>query len=253
MTRRAFSLVEVIISIFLLGGVAMGVLSMTQTAFVAQRRSENLLQAGLLAQQTMNEVRAWAEDPDHFLGDWSSQNGRQFNSGTYQVTITCRPEGRRLDSPCQSLEAQWEGTPQGTRSMPRAVVPLEVRVAWSPLEKDSLKLTSLIGEPQRDLTGARVVVSDPNPSAIANGDGCLYSAEVFDAAGRPFQNLLFGWSADRRYVSVLRRRDGRQCEVVRDRTLTPLIPPPPSVLPVQCFASYAGVPLPVISKGVGMP
>jgi Tfp pilus assembly protein PilV len=256
MSKRALSLAEVIISIFLLSFVALGVLSMARMAFVSQRRNENLLQATLVAQSVLAEIRVWAQDPDHYLSNWAAYNNQQMpaaNVPEYTVKVRCQPAGRALDSPCQALESQWAGSPQGVRRMPRAVVPVEVTVAWGQRSTDAVVLLAYIGEPKRSLTGVVVNLTGPNPGSVAMTQNAEYTAEVRDAQNRPFENLLFKWSVDARYLSLQSQRDGRRCVIVRDKVVTPPVPTAPNLLPVQCYATYAGTSIPMVPKGVQLP
>ena len=163
--RGALSLAEVVIAVFLLGSVALAVFSMAHMAFVAQRRNENQLAATLEAQSVMAEVRIWANQPANFLGDWSKYNSPfpAPHVPEYTAQVRCIPAGRALDSPCKGLEAQWEGTPEGVRRMPRAVVPVEVTVSWSERPSDRVSLTSYVGEPKRDISVTQVNVAGPDP------------------------------------------------------------------------------------------
>lgn len=250
MKRRALSLAEVIISVFLLSFAALGVLSMARMAFVAQRRNENQLAATLEAQAIIAEVRVWASNPDNFLGNWSRYSAPfpAPHVPEYRAQVRCLAAGLWLDSPCHSLEAQWDGTPEGVRRMPRAVVPVEVSVAWSERESDRVVLTTYVGEPRR--VPARAEVTGPNPDSLTAGAEADYSVRVFDVQNREMQNLLFRWSVDARYLTTESPRSGRTCKVKRESTVPPPIPAAPAVLPVQCFASYAGRPVQIVPAGV---
>ena len=140
--------------------------------------------------------------------------------------------------------------------MPRAVVPVEVSVSWSADPKDQVQVLSLMGEPLRDTTGAVVTVSDPTQASLAMGQSASYTASVKDSAGRPFDNLLFGWKGDSRYVSVQGQRDGRTCHIKRDQVVVaPTLPPPtpPQAMPVNIYTRYAGNPIPMQAKGLLLP
>lgn len=250
MKRRALSLAEVIISVFLLSFAALGVLSMARMAFVAQRRNENQLAATLEAQAIMAEVRVWASNPDNFLGNWSHYSAAfpAPHVPEYKAQVRCLAAGRSLDSPCQSLEAQWDGTPEGMRRMPRAVVPVEVTVAWSDRKSDRVVLTTYVGEPKR--VPVKAEVTGPSPDSLTAGGVADYSVRVLDGQNRELQNLLYRWSVDARYLTTESPRSGRSCKVKRESTVPPPIPAAPAVLPVQCFASYAGTPVTIIPAGV---
>ncbi|MBS2037299.1 hypothetical protein JST97_20090 [bacterium] len=255
---RGMSLLEVVFAVFLLAFVGLSVMLMADTAIQAQKRNQNLLRASLVAQSKLSEIRAWAEDPANYLSDWSAYSGSSPdpNYPDFRVNVRALAAGRSIDSPCQELESQWEGTPEGKRSMPRAVVPVELTVSWGNTSRDQLVLVTYVGEPLRDLTGSVAVVSDPNPADVPANGTTEYQVSVRDSSGRLFENLLFSWSANRLYLSTTGLRDGRRCLLVRDRVLAPTDPPPPlppEVLPVQCLATYAGTPLSLLPKGLTLP
>lgn len=76
--RRALSLTEVVIALFLLSSVALTVISMTRMAFIRQRRNQHAVEATIIAQSALNGARAWALDPDHYLENpWSAYKDRK--------------------------------------------------------------------------------------------------------------------------------------------------------------------------------
>ena len=222
-------------------------------AFVGQRRNQHSLEATLLAQSTLNQARLWARDPQNYLGDWSAYNGSLPSpSPIYQ--ISCRTRFQAVLSPARALEEQWTSTPLGHRELPKGVVQLEVRVAWSGKANESVRLVGQIGEPKRDITGYQFSVDGPQPPSIHLNEVATYSAvTVKDSQGRPLENLLFRWTVNSDYLTVQGPRHGRSCKILRDKVVVPPVPPPPPLLPVQCYASYAGNPIRLVPKGVELP
>jgi hypothetical protein len=252
------SLVEVVISVFLLAAVGLTVMSMASTAVAAQKRNLKLLKASLIAQSKIAEIRLWAADINNYLGNWAAYQGSSpvAHYPDFQVQVRANPGGRPLQSPCQEFEEQWAATPQGQRTMPKAIVPVEVTVSWGSSLRDQLTVMTYVAEPKRDLTGVQLQITDPNPVSLSPNAGSEYEVTVSDGAGRPFENLLFSWAVDSRYLSITSQRDGRRCRVLRDRTPQSTDPPPPTppeTLPTQCYASYAGEPLPLVPKGLELP
>lgn len=260
LTNRGFSLVEVVISLFLLSFVALVVLSMTQTSFLHQKRNQDLAKASLLASRAIAEIRIWAQDVDHFQSDWSAYNTvltyPEFPN--HEVEVRSFAMGLPLDTPSDELESQWEGDPRGTKTLPRAVVPVEITVRWSGNERDAFRILTYVAEPWRDATGATFNITGPSPSSLGTDQTAAYAITAQDAAGRPFENLLFSWRADSRYFSHApdSPRTGRQFRVVRDKVVKPPTSPPPvppEVSPVQCYASFGGVNIPIVPQGVRLP
>ena len=151
----------------------------------------------------------------------------------------------RIDSPCAELETQWEPTNRGKRTMPNAIVPVELTLSWSTDAKDQVSILTYVGEPKRDVTGITFKVNGPSKPSLSMGDLTHYRVTAEDAQKRPLDNLMFQWIPDDRYVSITdyATRDGRYFEIVRDQIAAmPDVPPPlpPAQSPITCYARYAG-------------
>jgi hypothetical protein len=128
--------------------------------------------------------------------------------------------------------------------MPTAMVPVELNVTWSADPHDSMVILSLVGEPPRSLVGATVVAT---PGATVHnplsGTGSVtdFNVTATDASGNNFDNLLFSWSADSRFLAITKQRDGRVCELQRQApAVPPVFPPPPINLWARSWATYMG-------------
>lgn len=259
-SRKAFNLVEVVIALFLLSFAALSVLSMTQTGFVAQKRNQQIAKGNLVIQSVIADIRLWAADINHYKSNWGTYNGTFTPAGypDYKVRVRALASGRPIDSPCAELETQWEPTTRGKRTMPNAIVPVEVTVFWSNDPIDSVTAITYVGEPKRDITNIQFEVDGPNPRALNMNNDCTYSIRAKDQSGRYLDNLMFQWVPDTRYLSATEKakRDGRSFEMVRDQLVQlPDIPPPrpPALSPVTCYARYAGAYLDASAQGVELP
>lgn len=257
---RAFSLVEVVIALFLLSGAALSVLSLTQTGFVAQRRNQEIARGNLVIQAVVADMRLWAQDINNFQSAWTPYNRTFTPAGfpEYQVRARSLHTGRPLDSPCAELETQWEPTTRGKRTMPNAIVPVEITVFWSNDPRDSVSVLTYVGEPRRDVSSITYEVTGPAPLSVSQDATSEYTIRARDSSGAYFDNLMFQWIPDSRYLSITQnaKRDGRYFEVVRDRVVTlPDVPPPrpPAVSPINCYAKYAGQDLIINVGGVELP
>jgi type II secretory pathway pseudopilin PulG len=257
---RAFSLVEAVIAIFLLSFAALSVLSLTQSGFVAQKRNQEIAKANLVIQSVVADMRLWASDINNYKSSWALYNRTFSPPGfpEYQVRARSRAGGRPIDSPCAELETQWEPTPRGKRTMPNAVVPVELTVFWSADPRDSLSVLTYVGEPKRDVTGITFEVSGPSRLSMSMNSKSNYQVRAKDSNGRYLDNLMFQWVPDIRYVSTTEdaKRDGRYYEIIRDQIVQlPDVPAPkpPAVSSVTCYARYAGTYLDAGAGGVELP
>lgn len=256
----AFSLIESVIAVFILGYAALSVLSLTQSGFVAQKRNQEIAKANLVAQSVIADIRMWAENITNYKSGWSAYNTTITPAGfpEYRVTVRSHAAGRPIDSPCAELESQWAPTERGKRTMPNAIVPVELKITWSEDPRDKLVVLIYVGEPRRDVTGAQFEITGPNPSSLVMNQEAEYRVSAKDSAGRGLDNLMFLWVPDIRYLSITEdaKRDGRYFQVVRDRIIKPPdIPPPrpPGTSPVTCYARYAGEYLDANPPGLQLP
>lgn len=254
------SLLEAVIAICLLSFAALSVLSLTQSGFVAQKRNQEVARANLVVQSVIADIRVWALDIDNYQSDWAAYNGTITSPDFpgYEVKVRSQPSGRDLDSPCSEMESQWDATDRGKRTMPSAVVPVELSVSWSSNEKDVVRVLTYIGEPKRDITGITYEVTGPSHKSLGMNGGAEYGVIAKDAQGRPFPNLMFQWAPDLVYLSPASdsKRDGRTFRMTRDKTISlPDVPPPtpPTLTPVTCYTRYAGEYLNIDVPGVELP
>lgn len=259
-TRRAFSILEAVVAVFLLSYAALSVLSLTQSGFVAQKRNQEVAKANLVAQSVISDIRIWSESIDNYAGGWSDFNRTFVPIGfpEYKVTVRSQAAGRPIDSPCAELESQWAPTTKGKRTMPRAVVPVEVKITWSDDVRDQLVVLTYVGEPRRDTAGITFEIVGPSNPSVSMNQETRYSVRAKDNRGRYFDNLMFLWVPDIRYLSITENaaRDGRTFEAVRDQLVAPPdVPPPtpPKVSPVTCYARYGGQYLDANPPGLQLP
>lgn len=183
------SLLEAIISIFILAGAILMSGALLQSSFQYQSRSKQRVEATVLAQRIMAEVKAWAWRQSggkyNFNTDWSPYRSAQRTEGGFTIRIESSPGSVTLASPCTALEAHFgsEG-----RSLNSSVVPVRVTIDWGTSE--TLSLLTYVGEPPR--IADRVVVRQTGGSTGPNGIS-QFSARAFDAAGEEIPDMMFRW------------------------------------------------------------
>lgn len=256
----AFTLLETVIALFLLSFAALSVLSMTQTGFQAQRRSQEIAKANMVAQSVIADMRIWAEDINNFKSGWAPYNTTFTPPGypEYQVTARALSTGRPIDSPCAELETQWATETQGNRTMPNAIVPVELVIAWDTGPLNQITVLTYVGEPKRNVVGVVYEISGPSSTSVSVGSNTDYSIRMRDAGGIYFDNIMWQWVPDVRYwiADPAAQRDGRYFEMERlpDPGPPDVRPPtPPDRSPVTCYARYAGQYLDAKPDGVEMP
>jgi type II secretory pathway pseudopilin PulG len=268
-TRLAFSLLESVIALFLLSFAALSVLSMTQTGFQSQRRSQEAARANLAAQSVAADIRLWAENIVNYKSGWAPYNGpiSQPDFPDYTITVRSLAAGRPIYSPCSEIESQWlpaanPVTDRGPRMMPNAIVPVEIVVAWSPSDLDRVTVITYVGEPKRVLPVAPAVpdwvYGGPTVYSMGVGATTEYTIAVRDPAGIPLDNVFWQWVPDPSFLVPTADcpRDGRRFEMERlPNPGPPSAPPPtpPKVSVVTCYLKYAGQYYDAQVSGVELP
>lgn len=186
-------MLEAIFAIFVL---LMGVIVVSTLLNRSSRFAVNevrMAEQQAFAEKVMDEVRAWALDPDNFGSDWSYWNGRTQTSSedsTIEATVYCEGTGLALTSPCSHLEANWPGR---ERVLPRAVMPVEV-TATSP-GLPPLNLVSYLPEAPRPLGLAPELQVNLSSGSLplARAAEATFEAVLLDGSGEPISNVTFEW------------------------------------------------------------
>jgi type II secretory pathway pseudopilin PulG len=190
MRRQAgLSLIETVISIFVLATAVLIAGVLMQASFRYQTMARQRVEATAVAQKILAEVKAWAWTQSggnyNYNGSWSAYQGAVRNEQGFRVRIDSSPRTVRLASPCSALEDHFgaEG-----RYLGSSVVPVRVTVEWG--SSDSLSLFTYIGEPTR--IPRTVVVNQSGGSLAANGIS-RFSATALDANGAAIEDMMFRW------------------------------------------------------------
>jgi hypothetical protein len=158
---------------------------------LAQKR----LTASRIATKTMEEVRAWARDPDNYDNHWdSTYPGTPFQDPDESAyTVTVRQENHEVLSPCTSLEQRWVASGK-ERRFTRSFRKVTVTVAWSPDATDNISLTSLVGDPPRELFATPLEIGYPNGLRdLAPNETQALSATLKDSNGNDIPDVCFEW------------------------------------------------------------
>lgn len=185
------TLVETIVSIFLLAGAILMSGALMQSSFQYQKMSKQRVEAMSLAQKTLDQVRAWAWTRKggryNYLGDWSPYRGSVRTELGYQIRVDSKPKSVRLASPCSSLEAQYGDR---GRYLDSSVVPVRVTVEWG--DSNSVSLFSYVGEPPRIAETVEVRQINGSDPISPKGFG-KFSASALDKNGDVIEDMMFRW------------------------------------------------------------
>lgn len=187
--RSALSLVETVLAVFLLAAQILLLSGLLSQFNRSQREVRQRNQAALLAEQKLDEIRAWARLGSNFAGTWSAYQGQLSEADGFKLEVRVNPAGQSLYSPCLGLEV-----PHGTRAkiLRRSTIPVRVSVSWG--GRDSLVVNTLIGEPAHP--GPYTLSCTPDPvfaqPVPANGP-FGFAVELKDGVGQPIGDVMFSW------------------------------------------------------------
>ncbi|MEW6284181.1 MAG: hypothetical protein AB1758_36545, partial [Candidatus Eremiobacterota bacterium] len=142
MSRRALSLLETTVALFLLLVIVLLVVRLYHTALRYAMESERLVLATRFAEKVQARVKAWAADPDNFRSTWTSWSSVTDPDYPGMLARVERGEATLL-SPCTSVETMFA---PGERRLSRTVV--SVRVSVRAGTRD-VRLHTYLAEPRR--------------------------------------------------------------------------------------------------------
>ncbi|MEW6282841.1 MAG: hypothetical protein AB1758_29790 [Candidatus Eremiobacterota bacterium] len=230
MERRAgtagLSLTETVISLVLLIAAFFIVVRLFHTGLRYLGQVERHANAVLLAERTMEDLRAWAEQGRNF-DDWTP-----YASTAVPVTdmngyrIQVRSSAEALASPASGFE-DLQPAPD-RRMLQSSCRRVEVTVLWDS-DRKSLRLVSLVSEPVRGwraVTPIEVRPSGPLPNPLARDAPVTFTAHGFDSDGREIPDLFFKWylAPSPGNGTLTQSRDGRSATFT-NVVVVPLRPP----------------------------
>ncbi len=191
--KRAVSLVEMLIAMFLLLAGFLIVFRLFQVSLQYNNLAQKRLTASRLAAKTMEEIRAWARDPDNYDKNWDSTYPgtpyKDLDEASY--TITVRQKNHEVLSPCTSLEQRWVASTK-ERRLQRSFRRVTVIVAWSDQPSDKISITSLVGDPPRELASDPISVNFAS-DALAAGASKTFTAALQDKDNNEIPDVCFEW------------------------------------------------------------
>ena len=191
-STRALSLVETVLAVFLLAAQILLLAGLLAQFNRTQRDTRQRSRAALLAEQKMDEIRAWARQPGNFAGDWSVYQGQVTQPPEdpgFRLEVRVNSAGQPLYSPCLGLESPYDTK---AKLLHRSCVPVRVSVSWA--GREPLVLNSLIGEPVRPKPYTLTFAPDPPFTQPVPTNGPFgYKAQLQDGLGLPIEDVMFSW------------------------------------------------------------
>lgn len=216
--RRGLALPEAIIAIFILvaGFVVTAALFHTALRYVGIIERQAL--AVVLAEQKIEEIRAWSRrvhgtgGSESFSSNasWSAYDGvTEPAPDRPEIEISVSAEPDNLFSPSSQFERarfsaqENEGdkvnpAAVGEKVLPGSVRRVEVTVSWGAAPGDRLSLLTYVGDPFRDIDPdtAVVVTQISGGSVLAPNAQARFRATVVDTSGQVIPDAIFTWYID---------------------------------------------------------
>lgn len=255
---RAVSLIECIVSVFVLTVAMLLMVNLFHASLRYQRELEVRSQALLQANAKLAEIRAWARDPDNFASTWAPYRGTTFTDPlrpSMTLQVDCDPSGRPVYTPCQSLEAPFGAD---ARILTRTLVPVRVTASWG--GSGQLTVFTYVGQPVPPVAdrAASVLTMGAIAGPMASGATAPLTVTGVDGTGRPLNDMLYEWGVHSEggnaRIQPGTDRAGRTATLENLVQLSPVIPPfsVPGDIQVQARTRYHGTPIQTLSVPVNM-
>lgn len=196
----AFTLVETVISLFILV-VAFGlVATLFHTAMRYSSRVEKQTVAVTVARRKMVEIRRWAREVSggiyNFDTDWSAWNGvTAADAEQPDMEVTTHVVEQELYSPSSGLEAPYPE--ERRRTLGTSAKKLRIQVAWNPTSPSNrLTLVTLIPDPGRAFRTSNPLVVQTEgalASPLPRDATATFTVQGFSTDDKPLADLFFKW------------------------------------------------------------
>ena len=189
--RRGLSLAETVVASFLLLIGFLVVARLFHTSLRYQEWIDSVNLATLVGEESLESVRAWAQQPANFKILETTYNPQILNQDGMRIEILAGA-ALTMGSPSNDLEAAYPVTER--RLMRGSFKPIQVTVLW---HRDRFVLHSLVGDPPHEVrvgNPIQLVVSGANPRP--RDSRSLMSASLYDTANNEILDVFFHWSQE---------------------------------------------------------
>ncbi len=239
---RGFSLVEAVLSSFLLLTAVSMCIWLFDASLQAEAGNDRRVLATMVAQDRMEEIRAFA-DANFGVGLEAFDEVRSTSQG---LEVHTRARYVKLYTPCSKLEKQYDLAavfPQpAPKGLERSCWQVEVAVSWGLRPADRVNLVSYVGDWRKADFTIRIT---PNALQVVKPFNTVqYQCIAVDGRGNRLHDLVFSW-----YVNPLDgmgtisdvSRDGQQCLYKNHfRNFDGRYTVQPGKCEIECRAVYRG-------------
>ncbi|MBI3929356.1 MAG: hypothetical protein HY319_27665 [Armatimonadetes bacterium] len=214
---RGLSLVETIMATFLLvsGFVVTAVLYHTSLRYASAVERQQL--ALLVAENKLEEIRAWSRDVhgtggSESFGDdvsWNTYDGAVETDPDHpEFTVRVQANRHSLFSPSSQFEQVRFSAQEGEtetdppdfgdprKGFTNSTRRVEITVEWGPGPREEVRLISLVGDPVRDFEASEEAITigmNPSTTTLAPGEDIRLTAVAKDTSGQEIPDAVFTW------------------------------------------------------------
>ena len=214
---RGLTLVETLLATTILLVAFLTVCELIAVSLHHQAAAEQHMQAYLVAENRLQEIRAQASEPLAMFPDptWNKTS----TEGPFQVVTEAVATPRT--TPCAALEDSDVQTQSDVedgeihRRIRKSLQQIRVTVRWG---SEKISLVTLLGEPERKV--AEVQVSE------TTGKTKTFEARAVDSGGQTIEDVMFDWWAEPSGatcvpVNLMTTADGHQASIPTTNVTTP--------------------------------
>jgi len=189
--RKGLSLAETVVASFLLLIGFLVVARLFHTSLRYQEWIDSVNLATVVGEETLESVRAWAQQPANFLTLETTYNPQVLQRDGMQVEIQAGP-AVTMASPSNEMEQAFPLNQR--RLMKKSFKPVQVTVVW---QRDRIVLHSLLGDPPHEpRVGNPVTVNIAGTNPRAKDSRSLMSASLYDTSNNEIPDVFFHWSQE---------------------------------------------------------
>ena len=194
--ERASSLAETVVGVFLLIACFLVVARLFHASLQMTRRANHRIVAARIAEKKMTEIRAWARKPSNWdnrwASDYSSTPQPDPDEPTYLVTVN--QENHKTLSPSTALETRWVASGK-EKAFNNSFRKVTITVSWSAQPQDRLSITTLVGDPARQLAANPIQITFPAGRTHPLPANAIQKmkADLIDNSGQPIRDVCFTW------------------------------------------------------------
>jgi hypothetical protein len=195
--RGGLTLVETVVSLFIITGCLLIIIKMIFSGADVQRRAGFNEKAAMIGERHLGRLRTWASDPNNFYNAalWATvaPATKSADSDHPEFTVTIQAVKQPLYSPCEQAEARFASPTEERRVLKDSYYKVQVSVAWAPVaDKNQLTLVTLIGAPDHPVHHVETTTSDAGP--LARDEEANLTVKALDANGNVIPDHFWSWS-----------------------------------------------------------